>query len=183
MEQSLWAAWRATGSGAKTLITSSPLRSGPPTDAPSSSPLPLERSKSMIIWGISSSMSSFIAISQGRRRSWLVSDGIYIYIYIYIVIIRFDGGLNGYITENYPEENPTLCICYQNGKMQLMKHENDDMPITIDSGMRINSVNWSPNGTILSIGGQFKEGEDVKSAVQFYTPHGNHLRTLRVRFI
>jgi WD repeat-containing protein 35 len=92
----------------------------------------------------------------------------------------FNGGLNGYITENYPENYPTLCIAYTNGKMQLMKHENDDSPILIDSGMTVNAAKWAPNGKLLAVGGLIYENDDPRSAIQFYDNQGTHLRTLRV---
>ncbi|KAL9655557.1 hypothetical protein ABK040_002224 [Willaertia magna] len=84
--------------------------------------------------------------------------------------------------EGYPDLNaPTLAICYKNGRCQLMRGDLDDDPVLIDSGMFINEPKWNPSGTILALAGhQEAEPGKLVGLVQFYTPYGNHVKTLKV---
>ena len=91
-----------------------------------------------------------------------------------------DNTENGY--DNMP---PTLGICYENGRCQLMRTEMDDKPNLIDTGMKANRLKWNCQGQVLAIGGTQTttlptgEKKDV-SMVQFYSTQGQHLRTLKV---
>ena len=70
-----------------------------------------------------------------------------------------------------------MCIGYQNGRIQLMKTENDDFPIVIDTGMTVSCAAWNNTGKILAVSGsQLSKG----GVVQFYTNLGVHMRTLVV---
>ncbi|KAJ9468906.1 Intraflagellar transport protein 122-like protein [Diplonema papillatum] len=85
----------------------------------------------------------------------------------------------------YDNPHPTLVICYENGRCQLMKNESDDKPILIDTGMRATKVKWNCQGLVLAIGGTqtttLPAGDKKEvSMVQFYNTHGQHLRTLKV---
>ena len=102
----------------------------------------------------------------------------YIYIYIYIYILRCNGGEKGYTRENYPHRR--LCIWKEEGMVQLMKGENDENPLLFDSGMRIHCVNWSPDGTILAMGGKLNWETEDQSVIKFFTPLGRYLQTLNV---
>ena len=62
-----------------------------------------------------------------------------------------------------------------------MKNLTDDAPILVDTGMFVKAVKWNPNGNVIAVAGSLIEGPDGnKGVVQFYSPFGVHLRTLRV---
>ena len=85
----------------------------------------------------------------------------------------------------YDNTPPTLAICYENGRCQLMRHEMDDKPILIDTGIKATKIKWNCQGQVLAIGGTqtttLPTGDRKEiSMVQFYNTHGQHLRTLKV---
>lgn len=81
----------------------------------------------------------------------------------------------------YTDDTPLgLCIAYECGRIQLMKHDKDDEPILIDTTMKITSVRWNPAGTIFAVSGGQQEGNESKAVVQFYNNQGAHLKTLKV---
>ncbi|XP_054833887.1 WD repeat-containing protein 35 [Eublepharis macularius] len=86
-------------------------------------------------------------------------------------------------TEGYVEPDcPCLAICFDNGRCQIMRHENDQNPILIDTSMNVVCIQWNHCGNVLAVAGFQKiaaQDKDV-NLVQFYTPFGEHLRTLRV---
>ncbi|XP_074803645.1 WD repeat-containing protein 35 isoform X1 [Natator depressus] len=86
-------------------------------------------------------------------------------------------------TEGYTEPDcPCLAICFDNGRCQIMRHENDQNPVLIDTGMNVVSIQWNHCGSVLAVAGFQKattQDKDV-NLVQFYTPFGEHLRTLKV---
>lgn len=82
-------------------------------------------------------------------------------------------------------KNPTLAICFENGRCQVMRSEMDEKPALIDTGMRASNMQWNSQGTALAIGGMqvaTTSGGEKKDVgmVQFYSPTGQHLRTLKV---
>ena len=84
--------------------------------------------------------------------------------------------------EGYGDHNPpALAIGFENGHVQLMRVETDEQPIFLETGMRASQIQWNRSGTVLSVAGLHSGGEarDI-SMVQFYSPFGQHLRTLRV---
>ncbi|XP_033861234.1 WD repeat-containing protein 35 isoform X1 [Acipenser ruthenus] len=86
-------------------------------------------------------------------------------------------------TEGYVEPDcPCLAICFDNGRCQIMRHENDESPVMIDTGMTVVSIQWNYCGSVLAMGGSQKVASQDKdvNVVQFYTPFGEHLRTLKV---
>nr|XP_033792878.1 WD repeat-containing protein 35 isoform X3 [Geotrypetes seraphini] len=86
-------------------------------------------------------------------------------------------------SEGYIEPDcPCLAICFDNGRCQIMKHENDDNPVLIDTGMSVVSIQWNHCGSVLAVAGSQKTSSMDKdlNTVQFYTPFGEHLRTLKV---
>jgi WD repeat-containing protein 35 len=89
-------------------------------------------------------------------------------------------GLNWY--SGYSQSNrPVLAICFENGKIQLMKNEYDDYPIVIDANIQITSSQWNENGTILAITGMKNVlNEKEANQVMFFSPYGQHLRTLKI---
>ncbi len=79
---------------------------------------------------------------------------------------------------------PTLLICYTNGRMQIMKDENDDEPVLVDTGIAVAACQWNHDGSILAVAGQMDTpgaAEKDANVVQFYAPDGDHLRTLKVK--
>ncbi|MBN3313719.1 WDR35 protein, partial [Atractosteus spatula] len=86
-------------------------------------------------------------------------------------------------TEGFIEPDcPCLAICFDNGRCQIMRHESDENPVLIDTGMNVVSIQWNHCGSVLAVAGSQKaiaQDKDV-NVVQFYTPFGEHLRTLKV---
>ena len=81
--------------------------------------------------------------------------------------------------------NPTLAIGFDAGKVQLMRSETDPNPIVLDVGHRIVRIAWSPDGSVLAIAGYIESsGTSAANAttniVEFFSPTGAHMRTLRV---
>ncbi|XP_076841795.1 WD repeat-containing protein 35 isoform X1 [Brachyhypopomus gauderio] len=86
-------------------------------------------------------------------------------------------------TEGYVEPDcPCLAICYDNGRCQIMRYESDDNPVMIDTGMSVTSVQWNHCGSVLAVAGSLRNmgGDKDVNIVNFYTPFGEHLRTLKV---
>ena len=97
--------------------------------------------------------------------------------YLSNICFRYNGSY-GYVEPNCP----CLAVCFDNGRTQIMRHEMDESPILIDTGMAVTSIKWNHCGTVLAIGGSQKSVSQDKDVniVQFYTPFGEHLRTLKV---
>ena len=82
--------------------------------------------------------------------------------------------------KNYAPEDiafPCLCVAFQNGRIQLMKHENDEGPVVIDTGMTVSCTSWNNTGKILAVSGSLPAEGGV---VLFYSNSGVHMRTLVV---
>ncbi|NXO27829.1 WDR35 protein, partial [Cisticola juncidis] len=92
--------------------------------------------------------------------------------------IHWYHGTQGYIEPNCP----CLAICYDNGRCQIMRDENDYNPVLIDAGINVVCIQWNPNGSVLAVAGSLKAASQDKdvNVVLFYTPFGEHLRTLKV---
>ncbi|NWT50042.1 WDR35 protein, partial [Erythrocercus mccallii] len=92
--------------------------------------------------------------------------------------IHWYHGTQGYIEPNCP----CLAVCYDNGRCQIMRDENDYNPVLIDTGVNVVCIQWNPNGSVLAVAGSLKAASQDKdiNVVQFYTPFGEHLRTLKV---
>ncbi|XP_050408389.2 WD repeat-containing protein 35 [Patella vulgata] len=97
---------------------------------------------------------------------------------IHISGIDWYNGVHGYIEQNCP----CLAICFDNGRCQIMRSENDENSILLDTGMHVAQIQWNHTGSVLAIAGsQGAVGQDKEvNVVQFYTPFGEHLRTLKV---
>ncbi|XP_043251348.1 WD repeat-containing protein 35 [Colletes gigas] len=97
-----------------------------------------------------------------------------------IMALQWYDGRNGYIASDCP----TLAICYRNGKIQLMRGTNDDNPIVIETGMTTAWCCWNSCGSLLAVTGlmpMLGNGETKgTNVIQFYTPFGKHMRTLKV---
>lgn len=146
-----------------------------------------------------------------------------LYIHICIYIFIFQSKLNIQCVTLTPNRNnnvaalnwysgrvsadrPVLAICYESGKVQLMKNENDEGkkfdwqhladrssiaikflhnisdPIILDVGMRVTDAKWNHDGSALAICGcldDFTGNKDVNQ-IRFFSPKGQHCRTLKV---
>ncbi|XP_031790055.1 WD repeat-containing protein 35 isoform X2 [Piliocolobus tephrosceles] len=86
-------------------------------------------------------------------------------------------------TEGYVEPDcPCLAVCFDNGRCQIMRHENDQNPVLIDTSMYVVGIQWNHMGSVLAVAGFQKVATQDKDVniVQFYTPFGEHLGTLKV---
>ncbi|XP_046828988.1 WD repeat-containing protein 35 [Vespa crabro] len=97
-----------------------------------------------------------------------------------IVTLQWYNGRNGYVAVDCP----TLAICYQSGKILLIKDTNDDNPVVVETGMTAAWCCWNSHGSILAVTGMMPfltngETKDV-NAIQFYSQFGEHMRTLKI---
>jgi len=54
---------------------------------------------------------------------------------------------------NLDKTTPCLAICYQSGHLQIMRHNNDENPILIDTEFVASKLQWNTYGTVLAIAG------------------------------
>ncbi|XP_077990221.1 WD repeat-containing protein 35-like isoform X1 [Glandiceps talaboti] len=92
--------------------------------------------------------------------------------------IDWYNGSGGYVEPGCP----CLAICFDNGRAQVMRNEMDDNPVLLDTGMTVVQIQWNQTGSVLAVAGSQKSQQQDKdiNVVQFYTPFGEHLRTLKV---
>ncbi|XP_070776290.1 WD repeat-containing protein 35 isoform X1 [Enoplosus armatus] len=92
--------------------------------------------------------------------------------------IHWYAGTSGYVEPDCP----CLAICFDNGRCQVMRYENDENPVCIDTLMNVVSIQWNHCGSVLAVAGSLRASNVEKefNVVQFYTPFGEHLRTLKV---
>ena len=84
---------------------------------------------------------------------------------------------NGFVQGN----RPALAVCYETGKIQLMKNESDDSPIIIDATLQVTAAHWNETGTILGVCGMKGSMNDKETnQVMFFSAYGQHLRTLKI---
>ncbi|KAI0210975.1 WD repeat-containing protein 35 [Lamellibrachia satsuma] len=95
---------------------------------------------------------------------------------VHIASLQWYNGENGYIEPNCP----CLAICFNNGRCQVMRRETDENAILIDTGMEIVGAQWNHTGAVLAVAGTQKAGDKEVNIVHFYSPFGEHLRTLKV---
>mmetsp|Transcript_13455 Transcript_13455/g.34500 ORF Transcript_13455/g.34500 Transcript_13455/m.34500 type:complete len:812 (+) Transcript_13455:111-2546(+) len=93
-----------------------------------------------------------------------------------IVCIDWYNGDHGFIEENCP----SLCICFENGRLQIMDSVSDPDPVLIDTEMQVAECRWNERGSVLAIAGSEHTESGVANVLQFYSPHGDNLRTLKV---
>lgn len=81
-----------------------------------------------------------------------------------------------------PEPLPMLTVCYDNGKVQLMRHVGDERPVIFDAGLPAQHIAWNPQGTCLAVCGIVKGNTPESSSVgvNFFNVDGVLQRTLRV---
>ncbi|KAJ3392142.1 WD repeat-containing protein 35 [Lobulomyces angularis] len=95
--------------------------------------------------------------------------------------IEWYNGINGYIEPKVP----CLAICFENGKIQIMRDEKDMNPTIVDTNMRYLKMKWNNNGSVLAVSGvqiaKNAQGEEKElSIVRFYSPYGEFQRFLKV---
>uniref|UniRef100_H3CMI1 WD repeat-containing protein 35 n=1 Tax=Tetraodon nigroviridis TaxID=99883 RepID=H3CMI1_TETNG len=92
--------------------------------------------------------------------------------------IHWYAGTGGYIEPCCP----CLAICFDNGRCQIMRCESDESPVCIDAQMNVVCMQWNHCGSVLAVAGSLKASnlETEINVVHFYTPFGEHLRTLKV---
>ncbi|CAF1237686.1 unnamed protein product [Adineta steineri] len=90
--------------------------------------------------------------------------------------IEWYDGSNGLMSANCK----SLVICYENGAMQLMSREDDPSPIILDVDMHVVSIKWNDNGSMLAVAGYQTTGDKTHNFINFYSPWGEHLRSLKV---
>ncbi|XP_048515413.1 WD repeat-containing protein 35 isoform X2 [Athalia rosae] len=97
-----------------------------------------------------------------------------------VVTLHWYNGKNGSIAL----DAPVLAVFYQNGKIQLMTSENDHTPVVVETGMNIVCGCWNSCGSLIAVTGIVPlvvNGETRDSnVIQFYTPLGEHVRTLKI---
>eukprot|EP00437_Effrenium_voratum_P053185 CAMPEP_0181539186 /NCGR_PEP_ID=MMETSP1110-20121109/76247_1 /TAXON_ID=174948 /ORGANISM="Symbiodinium sp., Strain CCMP421" /LENGTH=1242 /DNA_ID=CAMNT_0023670801 /DNA_START=30 /DNA_END=3758 /DNA_ORIENTATION=+ len=94
-------------------------------------------------------------------------------------------GIDWFAGPNGPEnQTPTLCLGFENGRVQIMRSDADDKPVLLDTQLRCTGLKWDPNGSVVAIAGVQNQGAAAADRevgiVQFYAPSGQHLRSLRV---
>lgn len=82
-------------------------------------------------------------------------------------------GSGGYLQPNMP----CLAVCYEDGKVQILKDQRDQNPVRFSVDMTQISMKWNNNGSILAFSGmqvlKTKDGENKETCViQFWTPFG-----------
>eukprot|EP00038_Savillea_parva_P017457 m.20369 g.20369 ORF g.20369 m.20369 type:complete len:1166 (+) comp3785_c0_seq1:132-3629(+) len=93
-----------------------------------------------------------------------------------VVCIDWYNGEYGFVEENCP----ALCICFKNGRLQIMDKPTDPHPVLIDTEMTVAECRWNQRGTVLAIAGTERSDSSANNVLQFYSPHGDNLRTLKV---
>lgn len=94
-----------------------------------------------------------------------------------LISIDWYDGTHGYVAPDCP----TLVVCFDNGRLQIMTSEVDTTPIMVDTEMQVVSAMWNQTGSVLAVAGsETTESGDSVNAVQFFNPFGDHLRTLKV---
>lgn len=81
----------------------------------------------------------------------------------------------------YPE-NPSLAILFTDGTLQLMKSDQDDSPILINTQLKPVDCQWNHDGTILAIAGRSSDSNPGpnQNSINFYTPLGKLIRTMKL---
>ena len=96
-----------------------------------------------------------------------------------IIALHWYDGLEGYADPTAP----TLAVAFADGRVQLLRGVDDADPILLESGLRLRECRWNTRGTALALAGAARaDRPDAKedSVVQFYSPLGKKLRTLKV---
>ncbi|XP_011503648.1 PREDICTED: WD repeat-containing protein 35 [Ceratosolen solmsi marchali] len=94
-----------------------------------------------------------------------------------IVALNWYDGRNGYTAIDCP----TLAVCFQNGKVCLLKDTCDNNLKKIDTNMSITCCVWNTFGSLLAIAGvSIKQEKKDFNIICFYSAFGEHIKTLKV---
>ncbi|XP_014288387.1 WD repeat-containing protein 35 [Halyomorpha halys] len=95
-----------------------------------------------------------------------------------VVSMAWYDGRNGYVENNCP----CLAILYQTGQLQIMRNQNDEDPVILDTGISAVNCSWNHNGNILAIVGSsvFPDDNKETNVVVFYSLYGEHIRTMKL---
>ncbi|XP_015110553.1 WD repeat-containing protein 35 [Diachasma alloeum] len=97
-----------------------------------------------------------------------------------IVAMHWYSGKHGFIGVDCP----SLAICYDSGRVHLLRDTNDDSPVIIETGITNVWCAWNTYGSLLAVTGVqsiIVSGEAKDSnVIQFYTPFGQQVRTLKI---
>lgn len=66
-----------------------------------------------------------------------------------IIGVEWYDGLEGHCEPNCP----VLAVAMDNGRMQLMRNENDENAVLIDTGLKVSRIKWNTNGSVLGVAG------------------------------
>ncbi|CAH8432453.1 unnamed protein product [Schistosoma rodhaini] len=91
-----------------------------------------------------------------------------------IVSLDWYKGENNYGTRMLP----SLAVCYDVGRCQLMINHEDPDPVLLNTGIQITCSCWNEDGSMLAVAGTQMSADRNINVVQFYNPFGNHLNTL-----
>ena len=91
-----------------------------------------------------------------------------------IVTIDWYDGSKGY----FLPDAPSLAIGFESGRVQLMRDEEDPVPILVDTGLIVSHARWNPNGSVLAVAGTANNSQSAE--VQFFSPLGRLVATLKV---
>lgn len=84
----------------------------------------------------------------------------------------------------YPEPNcPCLAVALSSGQVQLLTGTNDTDPLEVDTGLALEQLRWSPDGSHFLAAGASKQGAADGPGglvVEAFTYEGLHVRSLRV---
>ncbi|KAJ3091801.1 WD repeat-containing protein 35 [Quaeritorhiza haematococci] len=113
-----------------------------------------------------------------------------------IAAMDWYNGANGYMEPRIP----CLAICFENGRIYILRDDKDLDSVVIDTNMRHVRMKWNHNGSVLAVSGtqsivksttgttpsnsgmpsgKIEEAKEY-CVVQFYGPYGNYLRSLKV---
>jgi WD repeat-containing protein 35 len=97
---------------------------------------------------------------------------------IRVVAIEWYDGAEGYL---YPNCH-SLALAFANGRVQLMRDASDESPVCIDTSLSpLSTLKWNSNGSAFAVVGQRSAGNGRDfSEVQFYSPDGRFLHSLKV---
>lgn len=94
-----------------------------------------------------------------------------------IVSLQWYNGKNGYCALDCP----VLAICFENGRLCLLKNALDETATIIDTGVSITCCVWNTFGSLLAVAGiSMTEERKDSNVISFYSAYGEHLKTLKV---
>lgn len=97
-----------------------------------------------------------------------------------MVTIHWYNGKHGFVGADCP----SLAVCYDSGRVHLMRDTNDDDPVIVETGITNVWCAWNTYGSLLAVTGVQSvvlSGEAKDSnVIQFYTPFGKHVKTLKI---